>query len=414
MTATSLQSPPRGASPAPDAPHLDAAPVSGRRLRVVTVIDHLRGGGAERAAVEIARRLAVRHDLLLVGSREASDGAAATALRDEGLDVLTLDRTATRRVHEWGPLVRAMRRTPTDVLHTHLYHTNVWGPLLRRAGRATAFVAHEHTPFLRAGGVRRWGAEAAVNPLVVGPFADAVVVPSAWSHDALTHHERVPARKLRIIPNGAPTAPVLTADERAELRAELGLAADERAIVVSAMLRPEKGHATALRAFAAVHAAAPRTRLLIVGAGPVEDPAGTRPALEALAAELGIAGAVTFAGRREDVPRVLAACDVALLPSDHENLPLALLEYMAAGLPIVATAVGGVPTALADGAYGLLVPPRDPVAIAAALRRTLDEPSAAAERAAAAREHHRAHRTWDAVADAVEALYLGLLARSAR
>jgi glycosyltransferase involved in cell wall biosynthesis len=384
-----------------------------RRLRVVTVIDHLSGGGAERAAVEVARRLARRHELLVVGTREAPDGPAATALRSEGLDVLALDRTSTTRIRQWGPAINAIRRAPTDVVHTHLYHTNVWGPMLRWAGGARALVAHEHTPFLRSGGARELGLEAVVNPLVVGPLADAVLVPSAWSRDALVQHEHVPARKIRIVPNGAPAAEAIDPGRRAALRAGLGIGADETAIVVSAMLRPEKGHETALRAFALVHADRPGARLVVVGGGPPEDPAGTGPALEALAGDLGIAGAVTFAGRREDVPAVLAACDVALLPSDHENLPLALLEYLGAGIPLVATNVGGVPDAVTDGVHGLLVPPRDPAAMAAALLRTLGDPAGATSRAAAGRARHLERYTWDAVADAVEQTYLELAARHA-
>ncbi|WP_022929777.1 glycosyltransferase family 4 protein [Patulibacter americanus] len=380
-----------------------------RRLRVLTVIDHLSGGGAERAAVEIATRLAARHDVTVVGSREAQDGPAATALRDAGLRVLALDRTATRRAWEWAPVVRELRRARVDVLHTHLFGSNAWGPALRRLGGARALVAHEHTPFLRRGGVRAWGAQGAVNPWIVGPFADRVLVPSTWSLRALVDHERVPERKVRVVPNGAPEGVALPAAERAALRRALGLEPDDVAVVVSAMLRPEKGHATALRALALLRERHPRVRLLVVGGGPAQDREGTGPELRRLASELGVADAVRFAGRREDVPAVLAASDVALLPSDHENLPLALLEHLAAGLPVVATAVGGIPDAVTDGVHALLVPPGEPRAMADALARTLDDPSAARVRAAAGRDRHAERYTWDAVAGAVEAQYVEAL-----
>ncbi|MGX6449843.1 glycosyltransferase, partial [Patulibacter sp. S7RM1-6] len=208
-------------------------------------------------------------------------------------------------------------------------------------------------------------------------------------------------------PNGA-HAPA--AADRAAARAELGLAPDDIAVVVSAMLRPEKGHDTALRALALLpERLRVRVRLLIMGGGPPRDPAGTGPEIARLAAELGVADRVDLLGRREDVPRVLAAADVGLLPSDHENLPLAMLEYMAAGLPVVATDVGGVTDAVASGVHGLLVPAGDAPAMAAALTRTLDDPAATAARVDAARARHREAFTWDAVAAAVEREYLRTL-----
>jgi glycosyltransferase involved in cell wall biosynthesis len=106
---------------------------------------------------------------------------------------------------------------------------------------------------------------------------------------------------------------------------------------------------------------------------------------------------------------VLTACDVALLPSDHENLPLALLEALGAGVPVVATDVGGVPDAVDDGVHGLLVPPGRPEEMAAALARALGDPQASRTRAEAGRARHAERYTWDAVGLAVESVALEAL-----
>ncbi len=299
-----------------------------------------------------------------------------------------------------------MRRRRIELLHTHLLGSNAWGPLLRRAGGASALVSHEHSPF-RRGDVDRWDVRGAINPWIVGPTTDRLLVPSRWSRDGVVCGDRVPAAKVRIVPNGAPT--IEARPDREAIRAALGVRPDDVAIVISAMLRPEKGHVTALRALAAALPRCPRLRLLVVGGGPPQRPTGTLPQLVELAGALGVAERTTFLGRREDVPQILAAADVGLLPSDHENLPLALLEYMAAGLPVVATAVGGVPDAVDDGVHALLVPPGEPQALAAALLATVEDPAAAARRGDAARARHAARYTWDAVASAVERVYLELL-----
>ena len=140
---------------------------------------------------------------------------------------------------------------------------------------------------------------------------------------------------------------------------------------VVARLEPEKGHPTLLEAWPAVLRAAPDAYLLIVGEG------SRRDALEAQARDLRIAHRVVFTGRRDDVPAVTAALDVAVLPSYREAQGLSILEAMALSRPVVASNVGGIPEMITDGENGLLVPPHDPEALAAAIVRLLrDHPFA--------------------------------------
>jgi glycosyltransferase involved in cell wall biosynthesis len=151
------------------------------------------------------------------------------------------------------------------------------------------------------------------------------------------------------------------------LKDEYGMEPGAHIVGVVARLEPEKGHATLLEAWPAVLRACPDAYLLVVGEGSRQD------ALMQQAADLRIGHRVIFTGRREDVPAVTAALDVAVLPSYREAQGLSVLEAMALSRPVVASDVGGIPEMIVDGVSGLLVPPRDPVALAAAIVRLLED-----------------------------------------
>jgi glycosyltransferase involved in cell wall biosynthesis len=152
---------------------------------------------------------------------------------------------------------------------------------------------------------------------------------------------------------------------------EYGMEPGSQIVGVVARLEPEKGHPTLLEAWPAVIHAVPDVYLLVVGEG------SRRDALEAQARELRIAHRIVFTGRRDDIPAVTAALDVAVLPSYREAQGLSVLEAMALSRPVVASNVGGIPEMIEDGVTGLLVPPHDPDALAAAIIRLLtDHPSA--------------------------------------
>jgi glycosyltransferase involved in cell wall biosynthesis len=153
------------------------------------------------------------------------------------------------------------------------------------------------------------------------------------------------------------------------LRDEYGMEPGAQIVGVVARLEPEKGHPTLLEAWPAVLRAVPDAYLLVVGEG------SRRDALERLARELRIAHRVVFTGRRDDVPAVTAALDVAVLPSYREAQGLTILEAMALSRPVVASNVGGIPEVVEDGRTGLLVPPHDPDALAAAISRLLTDHS---------------------------------------
>ena len=186
--------------------------------------------------------------------------------------------------------------------------------------------------------------------------ASHVFCPSAYLRDVALGWGIDPER-TSVLPNPAPAVPQLP--DREALRRELGLSGD--ALVFAGRLGPQKAVDTLLAALTAV----PEVTLLLAGDGP------ERAALERRSAELGLDGRVRFLGSvpRETVLRLFRAADASVLPSAWENFPHTVVEALAVGCPVIATAVGGVPEVVVDGANGLLVPPRDPAALAAAIER---------------------------------------------
>jgi glycosyltransferase involved in cell wall biosynthesis len=224
--------------------------------------------------------------------------------------------------------------------------------------------------------------------------AHAVVANSRAAADRLVI-ERVPRRKVVVIPNGLDAARFVARTPRSRLRR----------IVMVANLRAEKGHDVLFDAAVPVLRAFPDVHFDLVGAGPELE------RLRARASAVGIAHAVTFAGHCDDVATRLAGADLFVLPSRSEAFPNAVLEAMAAGLPIVASGVGGILELIDDGRTGVLVPPGDAGALADGLCRMIGDPLLAERFGEAARAEAHARYSFDRMVGAFERLYLSSLAR---
>jgi glycosyltransferase involved in cell wall biosynthesis len=219
---------------------------------------------------------------------------------------------------------------------------------------------------------------------------------------------RLPEDRVSVIPSGSVDLerfrPV-TDGERREMRQRLGLSERQRAVVLVGRMQGIKGHRPFLAAAAQVAGHLPDAVFLLVGDG------GQRAAIETHAAECGIRDQTRFLGRRDDVPDVLAACDLGIVASlGSEGFSRAALEYMGAGLPVVATRVGALPEIVADGITGRLVGPGDPEALAAAMTGILSDPPTAAAKGRAGRERAERDFSRRAWLDAHEALYRKCLA----
>ena len=219
-------------------------------------------------------------------------------------------------------------------------------------------------------------------------FATTVVANSPAAKQVL-ESERVPASKLIVISNGV--------DGQAFSR-RLPATSGTRVITV-ANLRPEKSHETLIAAAGILLETHPHLRFQIVGEG------SRRAALEHLAELRGVGPAVEFLGHREDVPALLAQADLFVLPSRSEAFPNGAIEGMAAGLPVIASAVGGLLDLITPGRTGLLVDPADPHALADAIRSLVDDPGKAQALGAAARDEVLARYSFDRMVQAFEDLY---------
>lgn len=299
-------------------------------------------------------------------------------------------------------LVGLVRRRGARILHVHGYAAADFGRIAARVTGA-ALVLHEHFAD------PRMPVYQGLADRVLAPLTDRAIAVSGSTRDFLVQKRHVPADKVALIWNGAPLdefAPVPAATAR-RVRADLGIPEDALVLGTVGRLSEQKAHHVLLDAAAHVLPTRPRAWILIAGDG------DRMPALRAQADALGIAARVVFAGHRADVPAVLGAIDVFCISSDYEGTPLALFEAMASGKAIVSTAVDGCREVLEDGATGLLVPPRDPEALAAALARVADD---APLRDRLARMARDASRRYD-IAECVrlmEDLYDDVLRRRAR
>ena len=368
-------------------PHDPRAPI-----RVTTMVDSLLAGGAERVAVEIACSLdRERYAPHVLVTREG--GVLVELLERHDVPFTVLGRTDAFDLYPWR---RAHRHLvdDADVLHAHKFGSNAWGALLSRTS-GVPLVVHEHNFSAQPSRSRRlidrrWIARRAQRVLCVS--------------DSVADVERacgVPDRLIEVVPNGVRIG---DAWPRGAARAELGLAHDSFTVGIVGRLRPEKAHEVLLEAIAQLAVQQGRDiRLCVVGDGP------RSAELQLLAGTLGIAGRVTWAGERRDAATLARAFDVGVVCSHWEGLPLAALESMAAGVPLVASAVGGLPTLL-TGDAGTLVPPADPAALAAALAALMDDPARHAALGRAGLARVQATYSFDAMVDRVQHVYDDVLA----
>lgn len=365
--------------------------VSGpRRLRVLTIIDALMTAGGETVATRIALALDPQRFESIICSTRRTPRRHVEEAQKAGIEVLELGRRSKLDVWRWRPLVRLLRSGRIDVVHAHKFGSNLWAALLMPRGRLPVLVAHEHS----------WSYEGVLRRIVdrelIARRADAIVAVSPIDRMRMIELERIPAEKIVFVPNGIPDRP---SGDGARARSELGLAASDPVVGTVCGLRPEKELETALRALGRLAPHRPRLRFVVVGDGP------ERARLERLAEELGVT--CLFLGHRpnDEVPDLLAAMDVLVCSSRFEGMPLAVLEWMAAGKAIVASRVGGLPTILGNGREGVLVPPRDYAAFALEIARLLDDPTERRRLGDAAQRRQREEFRFDQTVALLETLY---------
>jgi glycosyltransferase involved in cell wall biosynthesis len=338
-------------------------------------------GGTERVVWELATRLPESRYALHVWLSDAP-----------GVDELESRWDWRGMLATW----RRLRRIRPRLLHLH----HVWPSAdrylhsLARSAGVPHVVITEHIVGYPNSGPQRVLKRAELEQ------ADAVTTVCGAVADSLQRDYHIGRNRLKVVPNGADLP-----DEDAEwpaaraIRAEMAVGLYRPLGVCAARLEEQKGHDVLLDALAKVREKGLDFVVAIAGEG------SRRDALEHRARDLGLGARVRFLGQVEHVGALLLAADTVIVPSRWEGLPLTLLEAMARARPVVASAVGGIPEAVEDGVSGRLVPPGDPLKLAAALEDLHGKPDLARQLGAHAAERVRQKFTWSRVVEAFEAVY---------
>ena len=367
----------------------------GRPLRVLIVVDSLNVGGAERHVVDLA--LALHREGHAVTVACSVPGSLAEPLEAARIPVRPLlGRIVKRRVSL--PYARALRklleRERFDLVHAHIY-ASAAASALATAGTGVPLVITEHTEALwqgRGGQLfSRW----------VYRRTSRVIAVSDAIRRRLVERDGVPPDGITLLPNSVP--PVRQAHGDAmPLPSDLG--GEGPVVGVVARLQPEKGVASFLKAASHVARELPEARFVVVGDGPL------REDLLGLAEDLGVRDQVHFLGFRPDAQALLELMDVVAVPSVSEGTPLIVLEAMSAGVPVVASRVGGIPGQIRPGREGLLVPPGDAKALGNALLSLLRDPERAWRMGEAGRLRAETEFSHETMVRKVEGLYREALA----
>lgn len=364
------------------------------RVRVLHVVESLETGGMERMVSALARALDPARFAVRVLCLKRVGGVVAE-LQAGHIPVHQFrGGRGIIRYMAFFPLARQMRPWAPDVVHTHNSASLFFGVPAARMVGAKRLVHTEHGRVF-PDAKRYMLAERLLSTLI-----HRYVCVSDQTRSDVATYEKISPDRLCVIPNGVAASTVLTRSEKDGMRQALGIPRDAPIIGTIGRLVWEKDYHSLLRAFRAVRSACEEgVHLVIVGDGP------ERSALEAAATELEIRNAVHFVGLRSDVGRWHLLFDIFAMTSVSEGLPLALLEAMAAGRPIVATRVGGIPTALAHGSAGILLEPRDTTAMIEALSSLVQSPTERERLGHAAARRHQSTYSLASMTQAYVNLY---------
>jgi len=374
---------------------------SGERRRVFFLVDSFEIGGTETQAIELALRLdPARYAVTLACLKMR--GPLMAKLDGSTVSVIEWNAgggvNSPRGIYQIFRLSRFLRHAHFDIVHAHDLWSNLIAIPAARLARTPVIISSRrdlahlawYTPRRRK--ILRY----------LQSLSSAVLVNSGQIRDQLVHEDGFRPELLRVVHNG------IDVDHFRRLtpqRGQLFPGLDNCTLIVSTgnMHTDVKGHPTLIEAARIICGKFPQVKFVLIGDGK------KRAEFESKVSELGLQPNFLFLGSRQNVSEILACCDIAVLPSKAEGFSNALLEYMAAGLPTIATDVGGNPEVIENGVNGLLVKPGDPSALADAISSLLENPHLASQLGTAGRERVRRHFDFAQLTSNVDALYTELL-----
>jgi L-malate glycosyltransferase len=362
-------------------------------------------GGTETQAVELARRLDPSRYQVTIGCLR-KEGPLLEKLEGSGIPIVHIDLgggiDSPAGIRAVFRLAQLLRRGKFDILHAH----DLWSNMV---GTAAAMMARLPVRITSQRDLSHdfWYQTYRRRVLRFFQARSTVVLTNAGAiRDLLVSEKMIPAEKICVIYNGVDLQKLQQAVPDRETF--FPNSSDKKLVVmVGNMVTDVKGHPTLIAAAKMVVAECPTTQFVLVGDGP------RRPAFEAQVRAASLDPYFLFLGRRTDVPQILACCQIAVLPSLAEGLPNAVLEYMARGLPVVATALGGNLEVIQPNTTGLLVPAQNPGALAEALVKLLRDDQLARSLGSAARSYVEENFSFERLVANTDKLYSKLLQAAA-
>jgi glycosyltransferase involved in cell wall biosynthesis len=374
-----------------------------KSLRIVQMIDDLEIGGAEKLVVSLARQAgAVGLDLTVASLNSAFDQVILDELKACGVTYAFFPAAHLLDLKRLVRLTRYLRRGGFDLVQCHLGYANIVGVLAARAAglpvigtlHSTGNLADYPHPAIL------W-----LEGQILRHLAQRIIAVGQTVAEAF--RPRLAPREIQIIVNPASPPVSLTPEQRRAVRQEMGCDDSCPMLISVGRFAPPKGYHDLMEALSLLQQTHPNFVMLMAGDGPLFDE------IRQAALQKGLEGQIRFLGFRDDVPLLLAASDIFVSSSHWEGLPLAVLEAMQAGLPVVATAVGDIPHIVAQDA-GLIVPPHAPPRLAEAIASLLDSPSRRTEMGRAAQARVRQEYSAEAWIQKMMHLYTEVLSEEGR
>jgi len=367
--------------------------------RIFHMVNSLDMGGSEHQMVEVASRQKARGYQVTVGCL-SSKGSLIEVLRYAGISVIEFNPGgaffSTRGIFQLLRLTWFFVRHPFDIVQVHDLYSTLLGVPAAWLARIPVILSCRRD-------LSHWWWYTPRNRRILRHIQNCstyVIANSEAVRDFLVQRDAFDPNLIRVVRNAVDLERFTTVrPDRERLFSHLG--AQSKLIAVVANMNVEvKGHVDLVRAAAEVSQEFRDAKFLLIGDG------AERSRLEAMTTELGLSKTVLFLGRRNDVPSVLVSCDLFVLPSWAEGLPNSVLEAMAAGLPVVATRVGGIPEVIEDGVSGLLVAPRDSHALAIAILQVLKNERLAKQLGRSAKERVYTQFNFERLLSELDNLYM--------
>ncbi|MGQ9671488.1 MAG: glycosyltransferase family 4 protein [Desulfosoma sp.] len=382
------------------------------KIKVLRIIARLNIGGPAIHVVYLNARLdpARFESLLVSGTENPGEGSMLDYALFHGVQPIVVPEIVgeatfkPRDLKALAKLYRLIQREQPQIVHTHTAKAGFLGRLAARMARVPVILHTYHghvlhgyySPFKTH--LLRWMEKALAR------ITDGIVAVSVQVKNDLVAYGIASADKITVISLGFDLDPFLSCQQyKGAFLRELGLDDSTPLVGIVGRIFPIKNHRLFLESAAIVSSKAPAARFVIVGDG------NLRSEMENCARELGISERVIFTGWRRDMPSIYADLDVLVVSSNNEGTPVSAIEAMAAGRPVVATRVGGLPDIITDSENGYLVPPRDPEALAGAVLRLLQEPELASRMGQTGQTMARERFAVRRLITDTEAFYLKLL-----